>query len=141
MRHRLRLYVLCLLIVSLPVQGIAGVVRIACGMAHDAPAATDIQPAARVAATEAGIGLPGAGHQHPGAPGPGAGPDGACGDDGAGHRAGCGTCGGCSIGAYAPPPGLAATAVEEAANGIQPLPPSPFPGHIPSRIERPPRRA
>jgi hypothetical protein len=55
------------------------------------------------------------------------------------ERSSCGTCAGCSIGAYAPPPVIAVTAIEEPANRLQQFSSSPFSGHIPARIERPPR--
>jgi hypothetical protein len=54
-------------------------------------------------------------------------------------RSGCGTCTSCSIGAYAPPPVLTISAVEEAVIGRQQFISSSFTGHIPARIERPPR--
>ena len=52
---------------------------------------------------------------------------------------GCGTCTSCSIGAYAPPPVLTISAVEEPVIGRQQFISSSFTGHIPARIERPPR--
>ncbi|WP_156885591.1 hypothetical protein [Massilia niastensis] len=54
-------------------------------------------------------------------------------------RSGCGTCASCCIGAYAPPPVVALTAAEEVAISVQQFLPSSFIGHIPPRIERPPR--
>jgi hypothetical protein len=54
-------------------------------------------------------------------------------------RSGCGTCTSCGIGAYAPPPVLTISAVEEAVTGRQQFISSSFSGHIPARIERPPR--
>jgi hypothetical protein len=53
----------------------------------------------------------------------------------------CSTCASCCIGAFAPPPVFALTALNEAANGVQQFPSSSFIEHIPARIERPPRAA
>jgi hypothetical protein len=62
-----------------------------------------------------------------------------CEETGEHGRSGCGTCSSCSIGAYAPPPVLTISAVEEAVIGSQQFISSSFTGHIPARIERPPR--
>ncbi len=63
-------------------------------------------------------------------------------DDGGPHaRSGCGTCASCSIGAYAPPPVMAVTAVEEAVSTALQFSLPSFTGHVPARIERPPRTA
>jgi hypothetical protein len=62
-----------------------------------------------------------------------------CEETGDHGRSGCGTCTSCSIGAYAPPPVLTISAVEEAVIGRQQFISSSFTGHIPARIERPPR--
>jgi hypothetical protein len=129
MRHRLRLLLLCLLIVSLPVQSIAAVVTIECGMAHDSPVLDAAAPSDHAHD---------AGHEHAAATVDMDSADAGC-EDGSHHRSGCGSCTGCCLGAYAPPPELAPTAVEEAASGAQQFSLSPFSGHIPARIERPPR--
>jgi hypothetical protein len=130
MRNRLKSFFLCLLIVSLPMQGIAGVARFGCGMVH--------QPAAQN--TEAH------GMEHDMSHAPGetaaqdtASPDDDCEETGEHGRSGCGTCPSCSIGANAPPPVLTISAVEEAVIGRQQFISSSFIGHIPARIERPPR--
>ena len=141
MRHRLRLYVLYLLLFSLPVQGIAGVARIACGMAHDSPVVSNISQVDVSIAVLVASNVPERGHYHAGAVAPTDSQSEDCDDAGSRHRTSCGTCSGCSIGAYAPPPALAVTAANEAANGAEELSPSSFSGHIPSRIERPPRIA
>jgi hypothetical protein len=66
-------------------------------------------------------------------------PDDDCEEMGEHGRSGCGTCTSCNIGAYAPPPVLTISAVEEAVIGRQQFISSSFTGHIPARIERPPR--
>lgn len=146
MRNRLKSFFLCLLIVSLPMQGIAGVARFGCGMTHQ-PAdvdhqATLDQPAAQIA--EAHGMDHGMEHDMSHAPGETAAqdtasPDDDCEETGEHGRSGCGNCTNCSIGAYAPPPVLTISAVEEAVIGRQQFISSSFIGHIPARIERPPR--
>jgi hypothetical protein len=142
MRARLRTFFLCLLIVSLPLQSIAGVARFECGMAHHPLAAhADHAAGMPMEATVAGEGQDG-GHDHAAAPAQRvAAQDEDCDDDGAHARSGCGTCANCSIGAYAPPPVMAVTAVEEAVSTALQFSLPSFPGHIPARIERPPRTA
>jgi hypothetical protein len=82
------------------------------------------------------------GHDHAAAPAQrAASPDQDCDDDGSHAESGCGTCASCSIGAYAPPPVMAVTAVEEAVSTALQFSSSSFTGHVPARIERPPRTA
>jgi len=134
----LRLCVLCLLALALPMQSIAGAARAGCGMAHPAKPGTvrqaDPAPAAENDA-----------HAHHAkskalATRSGAPEDGEC-EDGDHGRSGCGSCGACCLGAYAPPPLLNTNAIEEAAQGVLHLSSSSFSGHIPAPIERPPRLA
>jgi hypothetical protein len=81
-------------------------------------------------------------HGHAAAPAQrAASPDQDCDDGGSHARSGCGTCASCSIGAYAPPPVMAVTAVEEAVSTALQFSSSSFTGHVPARIERPPRAA
>ncbi|MEX5747647.1 hypothetical protein [Massilia sp. X63] len=92
-------------------------------------------------ATAAVEGLDGA-HVHSAAPVQRvASPDQDCDDDGSHAKSGCSTCASCSIGAYAPPPVMAVTAVEEAVSTALQFSSSSFTGHVPARIERPPRAA
>ena len=142
MCSRLRSFFLCLLIVSLPVQGIAGVARFACGMSHHASVVSNTEPDAPLAVAAEDAGNHAGDHEHVAAAAQGASsPDGDCASTStdAHERSSCGTCAGCSIGACAPPPVALLTAVEEPANGLQQLSPSSFTGHVPARIERPPR--
>jgi len=107
-------------------------------MAHPAQPGTARQadPAPAAASDEAH-----AHHAKPKAATPGGAPEeGVCGD-GDHARSGCGSCGACCLGAYAPPPLLDTNAVEEAARGALHLSSSSFSGHIPAPIERPPRLA
>lgn len=142
MRARLRSFFLCLLIVSLPLQSIAGVARFECGMAHHSLTAhADHASGMQMAATVAGEGHDG-GHDHVATPVQRvASQDEDCDDGGPHARSGCGTCASCSIGAYAPPPVMAVTAVEEAVSTALQFSLPSFTGHVPARIERPPRTA
>lgn len=143
MRARLRSLFLCFLILSLPLQGVAGVVKFECGMEHHSLAAdtgeSDAMPIE-------GMALAGAhenGHEHAYASVQTvSAPDEDCDEDSGSHkRSGCGTCANCSIGAYAPPPVMAVTAFEEAVSTALQFSLSSFTGHVPARIERPPRTA
>lgn len=142
MRARLRSFFLCLLIVSLPLQSIAGVARFECGMAHHSLTAhADHAGGMQMEATVAGEGHDG-GHDHVATPVQRvASQDEDCDDGGPHARSGCGTCASCSIGAYAPPPVMAVTAVEEAVSTALQFSLPSFTGHVPARIERPPRTA
>jgi len=153
MRKSLRLFFLCLLFVSLPMRSMAGAAA-ECGMDH--PAAVDgsgrhdatlPRDMVQEEAHEAGHGeAHGAGHD--GMPDHSeAAPqdDYSCGDCetmGSAHEAsGCGTCAECCVGACGPPPVVAVTAIEETVSSIQTFSLSSIAGHIPARIERPPRAA
>lgn len=142
MRSRLRSFFLCLLIVSLPVQGIAGVARFACGMSHHASVVSGAEPGRTLAVAVADAGNHAGEHEHvaPFAQSASS-SDGDCESTStdAHERSSCGTCAGCSIGACAPPPVALLSAMEEPAKGLQQFSPSSFTGHIPARIERPPR--
>lgn len=140
MRNRLRLFILCLLIVSLPMQSIAGVARFECGMSHHPLEDSSVQ----VGDMPMPDMVHEPGHQEAHAHDAAAMQDSSqpfedCDSDH--QRSGCGTCAGCCIGASAPPPVVAVTAVEEAVSAVQQFSLSSFPGHIPARIERPPRAA
>lgn len=151
MRNRLRLFFLSLLIVSLPMQGIAGVTRLECGMSHhpagdgnvladDMPVSGTVHDTTHEASHETSheTSHEAASHEHDATAMLDAGqsdPD--CDSDH--QRSACGSCPACGLGAAAPPPVLAGTAVEEAVSSLQQFSLSSFPGHIPSRIERPPR--
>lgn len=137
---RLRQFLLYLLIVSLPVHAIAGVARFECGMSHHVPA---VGAAARAGMPMEGImgdSAHAGGHEHAGAESTTS-DDEDCGSIESDARSSCGTCGACCIGAFAPPPVFFLAAVDEPVNGVQQFSSSPFVGHIPSRIERPPRAA
>ena len=142
MRARLRSFFLCFLILSLPLQGIAGVAKFECGMAHHPLTADTGASEAMPMEGMAAAGAHESGHEHANAPEQTvSSPDEDCDDHGAHARAGCGTCANCSIGAYAPPPVMAVTAVEEAVSTALQFSSSSFTGHVPARIERPPRTA
>ncbi len=141
MRARLRSFFLCLLIVSLPLQGIAGVARFECGMAHH-PLTAAGEPGGMQMDTTAAVDSHDGEHGHAAEPAQSvASPDQDCDDNGSHARSGCGTCASCSIGAYAPPPVMTVTAVEEAVSTALQFSSSSFTGHVPARIERPPRTA
>lgn len=140
MRKSLRLFLLRLLIVSLPMQGIAGVARFECGMRHqpleDGSVRVDHMALAGAAHDSAQEGS----HAHDAAATQDASQSAeTCDSDH--QRAGCGTCTGCCIGASAPPPVAVLTAVEEAVSSVRQFSLSSITGHIPARIERPPRAA
>ena len=142
MRKRLRLFFLCLLIVSLPVQSIAGMIRVECSMSHhpldvSGVQADDMLTPMAVAMHEAEHATS---HEHDAPVIQDASQSSE--DCDSGHqRSGCGTCAGCCIGACAPPPVVAVTAVEEAVSSVQRFTLSSLAGYIPARIERPPRAA
>jgi hypothetical protein len=133
---KLRSLFLCFLILSLPLQGVAGVAKFECGMEHHSPMAD----AGELDATMERMpvaGVHGNGHEHGDASVQDvSAPDDYCDSD---ARSGCGTCANCSIGASAPPPVMAVTAVEEAVSAALRLFSSSFTGHVSARIERPPR--
>jgi len=133
MRSLIRLVVLWILIVSLPVQGIAASVRLPCAMSH-AAAVSQVEvrdgcaEAAMVMTTAPSHASHVATHQ-----------DMPC-DQGAHQKhSTCRACSACWVGASAPPPlEIAVHPVEHVANDhITPTPS--MTEWIPSRIERPPR--
>lgn len=138
MRDRLRLFFLCLLVVSLPIQGIAGVTMVECGMSHPPAVDSSAHPGDLQTSGVLDDATHDEAHGHVAAAmqDGGESPD-AC--DSSHQLSRCGTCTGCGIGACAPPPVVALTAVEEAVSEVQQFSLSPFTGHIPARIERPPR--
>lgn len=141
MRSRLRSFLLCLLIVSLPIQSIAGVARLACGMIHHLSSVDSRVHGMTTPVMMTDGTMHDSGHEHSDSMAQSALPGEDCeasvtDTDG---RSSCGTCSGCSIGAYAPPPVMVLTAGEEPANQLRQSSSSPFTGHIPARIERPPR--
>lgn len=140
MRNRLRSFFLCLLIVSLPMQSFAGVASVACGMAHQHLSAYVAEPDIALMVATPLSEAQGSVRSHIRLEASDASsPDDDCEHSGSHARSGCRTCASCCIGAYAPPPATVVTAVEEAVEALQQFPPSPFTGHIPARIERPPR--
>jgi hypothetical protein len=141
MRSRLRLFLLCLLIVSLPIQSIAGVARLACGMTHHQSTVDSREHGMTTPVMMIDGAMHDSGHEHSDSmaqsPLPAEDCEASVTDTDA--RSSCGTCSGCSIGAYAPPPVIVLTAGEEPASQLRQFSSSPFTGHIPARIERPPR--
>ncbi len=128
------------LIVSLPMQSIAGVARLECGMSHHPATAGSVQqdegPMPDMIADDAQASV----HEHHEMVSQDSSQSDEDCEGSSGHKkASCGTCAACSIGACAPPPVVAVTAVEEAVSGVRQIPLSSFTGHIPARIERPPR--
>lgn len=140
MRPLVRILMLWILIVSLPVQAIAGATALPCTMtmAHTSAASRQTagmegcdDPDMAVAMTRptaqrvAGADV---GHQ-----------DMPCGEDSHHKHSTCRTCSACHVGASAPPPFYIAepAAAHFANNYIAPA--SSFTGWIPFRIERPPR--
>ena len=141
MRRRLRSFFLCLLIVSLPMHGIAGVARFACGMSHPASLVYGAEPDMALAVVVADAGSQKGDHEHAVLAAQSSFPlEGDCESTStdAYERSSCGTCAGFSIGACAPPPVGFLSAVEGPANGLQQFSPTSSTGHIPARIERPP---
>jgi len=141
MRKRLQLFFWCMLVVSLPMQSIAAIAKFECGMSHHSGMGSDIG--------ENQAQLQNMGNDAAHAPMVATGStamqsvdsDEDCGSAGEHKRVGCAFCAGCSIGAYAPPPGIALTAAEEVVQDIRQFSLSSFKGHIPARIERPPKTA
>ena len=137
MRSFVRILMLWILILSLPMQGIAAAVNMPCSMAHASMASPDLEvmdgcedhnmaiPMAQPKAEEYASNT-----AHQAMP---------CEKDSHQKHSSCRTCCACHIGASAPPPFvLAGSPVEHFANNTQPSVSS-FAGWIPSRIERPPR--
>ncbi len=132
MHHRLKTFLLCLLFVTLPIQSIAGVAQFACSMAHhqvDPDRAQQVvYPTPEISANLSDIVT--------------SGDDAASGDCERmrSHKgANCGTCSGCCIGSYAPPPVFSLAAVQDSAVTAKPKATFSFTGHFPPRLERPPR--
>jgi len=141
MRKRLRLFFWCLLVVSLPMQSIAAIAKFECGMSHQSGMASDIgenkallQHMGNDAAHEPMVSTGSTAMQSVDS-------DEDCGSSGEHKRVACAVCAGCSIGACAPPPCIALTAAEEVVQDIRQFSLSSFDGHIPARIERPPKTA
>lgn len=154
MRKSLRLFFLCLLVVFLPMRSMAGVATAECDMDHPAAVnadgghgATLLHETAEDAVHEAEHGQAHEGRHddmlvHSEAPPQAAHACDDCEKTSSAHEtAGCGTCAECCIGACAPPPAVAVTAMEETVGSLREFSLSSFTGHIPARIERPPRAA
>jgi hypothetical protein len=139
MRSTLRSFFLCLLIVSLPMQSIAGVARVACGMMHHASVLQGGEPGPAAMAAMADDDMHDVALADAGPTAQTSSDEDCASGAGTHERSSCGTCASCSIGAYAPPPVIVFTAIEGPANGLQQFSPSPFSGPVPARIERPPR--
>jgi hypothetical protein len=121
-------------------QSIAGVARFECGMSHHPQNEGNVQPDEKPMAEMMHQATHEESHEHDAtAVQDVSQSDEECDSDH--QRTGCGTCAGCCIGASAPPPVVSRTAVEETVSGTRHLSHTSFPGHIPARIERPPRAA
>ena len=137
--HRILLY---FFIVSLPVQGIAAVARFECGLAHHSSThskkshlkvlvgLTTVSDATVVVQHHTLERTPDASPPH-----------GDCENTDRREPFRCGTCTTCSITAYAPPFVTSLTTAQEGADSVPELSFFSFTGHIPARIERPPRLA
>jgi hypothetical protein len=142
MCNRLRRLLLCLLIASLPMQGIAAVARFECALAHQSSTVgkePNLKMLARLTAVFDTAEV--VKHHTPGRT-PDANPKQSdCENTDGPEPFRCGTCTTCCIAAYAPPPGTGLTTAHEGANGVPEPSLSSFSGHVPARIERPPRPA
>lgn len=138
MRLLVRTLMLWLLIVSLPVQGIAATIKLPCTMAHASIAGAGAESMDDCA--DPGVMMSMAqpkAQEHAGANV--AHQDMPCDQGGHQEHSSCRACSACWVGASAPPP-FALTILPEEHFANDTLPPgSSFTGWIPSRIERPPR--
>lgn len=131
MRSLVRLVMLWILIVSLPVQGIAASVKLPCTMSHasavsQAEVSDDCHEAGMVMTTAHVSDV--SAHQ-----------DMPCDQGSHQKHSTCRACSACCVGAAAPPPfEMSVPPVEHFANDYI-SPTSSITGWIPSRIERPPR--
>lgn len=130
----IRLIVLWILIVSLPIQGIAASVRLPCTMAHGSAASQSIgvrdncDDQAMMSAKVSHNASTAAAHN-----------DIPCDQGSHQKHPSCSACSACCVGASAPPPlGMSFSPVEYFASDYI-SPNSSITGWIPSRIERPPR--
>lgn len=139
MRNKLRSFLLCLIIASLPVKSLAGIASYACGMMHSSSVRIDArQGITQKAAITSGTHE----HNHERAEVSArstTSSDQDCEDMDGPACSGCGTCASCCIGAYAPPPAMRIVGVQDVAISNQQFSLSSFTGHTPARIERPPR--
>lgn len=134
MRPLIRLVMLWILIVSLPVQGIAASVKLPCTMAHAFVASQtvdtrdDCDETGMMMAKASHLASNGVAHQ-----------DTPCDQGSHQKHPSCRACSACCVGASAPPPfEISALPVEHfVSDYISPT--SSITGWIPSRIERPPR--
>jgi hypothetical protein len=137
MRRHVRIIVLWLLILVLPVQGIAAALRLSCDMAPHSNGQTTSEAADHCHDDDSGgmIKAPGGtpdeastGCEHDGC-------------QGSPHptNSSCSACSASCLGAAAPPSIAPVLPVFEVANNAYLLTSYPFLGYIPSRLERPPR--
>jgi hypothetical protein len=133
-----RILMLWMLIVSLPVQGIAGAITLPCTMAHgDAAESTAAQedqcddPDMSMQAEHSTAAKSAAGVTSQA--------DAPCEKCTHKQHSSCRACTGCGVGASAPPPFAAAGSPQAHFANVYINPTSSFTGWIPSRIERPPR--
>lgn len=138
MRRVGRILLLCILIVSLPVQGVVGVLAWPCTMNHSSranPEAMEMdgcdEPEMSVAALPPDT-LNAVGHvaSHSGGP---------CEKCSHTKHSSCRACSACTAGAAAPPPVAAVASLAARVTGFPTPRTSSFTGWIPARIERPPR--
>lgn len=139
MRHWFRTLFLCLLLMTLPIQSVAGVARYQCAMAHGG--SVDDSPLQDPNPGPAMQTSPAIAHGNGGA---WLADDNLASDDECsgmrGHKgANCGTCPGCCIGSYAPPPVFTLIAGQDTTETAAPESTPSFTGHVPPRLERPPR--
>ncbi|RYE78612.1 MAG: hypothetical protein EOO80_08195 [Oxalobacteraceae bacterium] len=133
MHSIVRLLMLWLLIVSLPVTGIAAAAAMPCTMANAQAMAMDDcdEPGMMAPIIQSGAQVDSGSH--------GAHQDIRCGQDASGKHASCRTCSACHVGAVAPPPFQFLEPLVIRVTGTDLAPASFFKGWIPFLLERPPR--
>lgn len=142
MRDQLRQLLLCLLIGLLPMQGIAAIIKFECVMAHQSMMLGNKQlPVMSVQSSTAfGVAKDLKHHTLESAPVTDL-TESDCGDTDTREPSRCGMCATCCLVTYAPLFGMDPTTTQESASNLVAPSFSSFVGHIPDRIERPPRPA
>jgi len=145
MHRALKTLSLWLIIASLPLQGLAAVIKSACGPAHHQPlsSVTVTDPHAHYG-VQGGVGEHHGAidHNHIAAAVAGDDAGAAASSDDATHASSyCAACAACCFGAVAPPSAMLPTPQPMASESIVFSPVSLLVGHVPSTPERPPRFA
>ena len=142
MRNQLRQLVLCLIIALLPMQGIAAGMRFECALAHQSAMLGNGQHLSMLAQSVPAFGPAEDVKHHTLESMPDANATASdCENIDIHEPSRCGTCATCCISAYAPLRGTDLTTAQEGATSVPQPSVLSFIGHIPARIERPPRPA